>query len=161
MRSMSPTSSGAAPACGLASVAIALGSNLGDRGRNLRQAIEALRGVVDVVRISRVHETGPVDAPAGSPRFLNAVLIGHTRLAPEALLDALLLIEKQLGRHRPAPRNAPRTIDLDLILHSANVRRRRELTLPHPRYLEREFVMAPLRELGLPWRDPRTGAALR
>lgn len=159
MRSMSPTSDAAQPH-GLASVAIALGSNLGDRGRNLRRAIQALRGVVDVVRISRIRETDPVGAPAASPRFLNAVVIGHTRLAPEALLGALLSIEKQLGRRRPAPRNAPRTIDLDLILHSANLRQSRELTLPHPRYLEREFVMTPLRELGLPWRDPRTGTAL-
>lgn len=157
---MSPTSDAAQPH-GLASVVIALGSNLGDRGRNLRRAIQALRGAVDVVRISRIRETDPVGAPAGSPRFLNAVVIGQTRLAPEALLGALLSIEKQLGRRRPAPRNAPRTIDVDLILHSANLRRSRELTLPHPRYLEREFVMTPLRELGLPWRDPRTGAALK
>lgn len=163
MRSTSPTNSGAAVDAqrrGLSSVAVALGSNLGNRGRNLRRAIEALRAVMDVVRVSRIRETDPVDAPAGSPRFLNAVVVGHTTLAPEALLKALLSIEKQLGRRRPAPRNAPRTIDLDLILHSANLRCSRDLRLPHPRYLDREFVMGPLRELHLPWRDPRTGVAL-
>jgi 2-amino-4-hydroxy-6-hydroxymethyldihydropteridine diphosphokinase len=127
-------------------VAIALGSNLGDRARNLRAAIDALDGVVRVVRISRIRETEPVGAPPGSPPFLNMAVSGHTSLSPEALLDALLAIEKHLGRRRGV-RNAPRTIDLDLIFHSANVRRTPRLTLPHPRYRQREFVMEPLREV--------------
>jgi 2-amino-4-hydroxy-6-hydroxymethyldihydropteridine diphosphokinase len=128
------------------SVAIALGSNLGDRARSLRAAIEALRDVVRVVRISRVRETEPVDAPPRSPKFLNMAIAGYTSLSPEALLDALLEIETRLGRRRGI-RNAPRTIDLDLIFHSANVRRTRKLTLPHPRYRERAFVLEPLREV--------------
>jgi 2-amino-4-hydroxy-6-hydroxymethyldihydropteridine diphosphokinase len=127
-------------------IAIALGSNLGDRARNLRAAIDALRGVVRVVRISRVRETDPVDAPPGSPKFLNMAIAGYTSLSPEALLDALLDIERRLGRRRGI-RNAPRTIDLDLIFHSANVRRTPKLTLPHPRYRERTFVLEPLREV--------------
>jgi 2-amino-4-hydroxy-6-hydroxymethyldihydropteridine diphosphokinase len=131
-------------------VIIALGSNLGDRAYTLRRAIHELRGVVDVVRVSSFIETEPVDAPAGSPRFLNAVVAGVTHLPPQPLLDALLAIEARLGRRRPAPRNAPRVIDLDLILHSAHRLRTRTLTLPHPRYQEREFVMIPLRELRLP-----------
>jgi 2-amino-4-hydroxy-6-hydroxymethyldihydropteridine diphosphokinase len=141
------------------SVAIALGSNLGDRARNLRRAVDELRRLISLVRLSSVHETDPVDAPIGSPRFLNMVVAGHTRLTPEALLPALLEIEERLGRHR-RERNAPRTIDLDLILHSANVRWSRELTLPHPRYLERQFVMRPLAELHLGWSDPVTGRTL-
>jgi 2-amino-4-hydroxy-6-hydroxymethyldihydropteridine diphosphokinase len=145
---------------GIASVLIALGSNLGNRARNLRAAVDAMQGVVRVVRTSGVHETSPVDAPAGSPPFLNMVIAGWTTLSPESLLETLLAIELRFGRRRPAPRNAPRTIDLDLILHSANVRSGARLTLPHPRYLQREFVMAPLRELGLPWCDPRTGVEL-
>lgn len=139
---------------------ISLGSNLGNRARTLRAAVDALRRVVHLVRVSHAIETVPVDAPAGSPPFLNIVVAGWTRLEPETLLDVLLAIEQQLGRRRPAPRNAPRTIDLDLILHSANLRRSRRLTLPHPRYLDRDFVMRPLRELRLPWRDPRSGVAL-
>ena len=127
-------------------VAIALGSNLGDRGRNLRAAIDALGDVVRVVRVSRVRETEPVDAPAGSPPFLNMAVTGYTSLSPEALLDALLAIEKKLGRRRGV-RNAPRTIDLDLIFHSAHMRRTRRLTLPHPRYRDRPFVMEPLRDV--------------
>lgn len=141
------------------SVLIALGSNLGDRRRTLLRAIDELRRVITIVRVSSIHETDPVDASPGSPRFLNMVVAGHTTLTPEDLLARLLDIEQRLGRIRRA-RNAPRTIDLDLILHGANVRRTRELTLPHPRYREREFVMKPLRELRLGWRDPLTGAPL-
>ncbi len=138
---------------GLSSVLIALGSNLGDRGYYIRRAIRELGRVIDVVRVSSIIETEPVDAPAGSPPFLNAVVAGCTTLTPEALLGELQRIEQMLGRRRSV-RNAPRTIDLDLILHGANVRRTARLTLPHPRYLQRDFVLQPLRELDLRWRDP-------
>src|SRR6266498_2402936 len=96
------------------SVIVALGSNLGDRTYNLRRAIHELQRVIDVVRVSSFIETEPVDAPPGSPRFLNAVVAGSTHLAPQALLDELLAIESRLGRRRGV-RNAPRVIDLDLI----------------------------------------------
>ena len=135
---------------------IALGSNLGDRRVNLLRAVDALGGVMTVVRVSTIHESEPVDAPPGSPRFLNMVVAGFTSSTPEALLPRLHEIESRLGRVR-AGRNAPRTIDIDLILHSANASRSRALTLPHPRYRQREFVLAPLRELHLGWRDPITG----
>ncbi len=132
------------------SVLIALGSNLGDRLYNLRRAVFELQRVIGVVRLSRVRETKPVDAPRGSPDFLNMVVAGYTTLSPEELLAELMRIEQRLGRVRGV-RNAPRTIDLDLILHSANVRQSRELTVPHPRYKQREFVMKPFRELNLGW----------
>jgi len=127
------------------SVVIALGSNLGQRSYNLQRAIHELARVISVVRVSPIIETDPVDAPP--PKYLNAVVLGHTRLSPEELLDALQAIEKRLGRRRPAPRNAPRTIDLDLILHSANRRRTARLTLPHPRAHERAFVMDGVRSV--------------
>jgi 2-amino-4-hydroxy-6-hydroxymethyldihydropteridine diphosphokinase len=139
------------------SVAIALGSNLGNRQWYLRRATEELRGVISVVRVSPVIETEPVDAPP--PRFLNMVVVGHTTRTPEQLLEALEKIEFRLGRRRSV-RNAPRVIDLDLILYSARMQRTATLTLPHPRYLQREFVMKPLRALRLSWRDPGTGAPL-
>jgi 2-amino-4-hydroxy-6-hydroxymethyldihydropteridine diphosphokinase len=132
----------------LPTVVIALGSNLGNRLLYLRRAVAALGEVMRVVRASSVHETAPVDAPAGSPPFLNMVVAGYTRLAPLALLDELKRIEARLGRRRGV-RNAPRTIDLDLILYSARVMRTARLTIPHPRYRERSFVMEPLRELAL------------
>ena len=141
------------------SVVIALGSNLGDRRHNLMRAIDELRGVMNVVRVSSIHETEAVDAPAGSPQFLNMVIAGFTTLSPEELLAKLMQIEKRLGRVR-GTRNAPRSIDLDLIVHGANLRNTRELTLPHPRYRERGFVTNPLRELHLGWKDPLTGAPL-
>src|SRR5689334_8981252 len=103
----------------MVTVLIALGSNLGDRQYLLRRAIHELGRVVRIVRVSSVQETKPVDAPAGSPDFLNMVVAGYTRLAPEALLDAMQAIETRLGRRRPAVRNAPRTIDLDLITYDA------------------------------------------
>ena len=140
-----------------ASVLIALGSNLGDRALFLRRAIHQLRRVMHVVRVSTFIETDPVDAPP--PKYLNAVVAGYTDLAPLALLDALHEIESRLGRRRTT-RNAPRVIDLDLILHSANLIRTRTLTVPHPRYRERQFVLDPLRELNLRWRDPAKGTDL-
>ncbi len=131
----------------MTTVVIALGSNLGDRRYNLLRAIHELRLAVRVVRISSIHETAPVDAPKGSPPFLNAVLVGYTRLEPLALLDELLAIEQRLGRIRRGIRNEPRVIDLDLILHGATRMHTPRLTLPHPRAQQREFVMAPLREI--------------
>ena len=140
------------------SVLIALGTNLGDRLLNLRHAIDALAPYVRVVRMSTVIETDAVDAPRGSPRFLNMVIAGHTSLSPDALLDRLLEIETSLGRRRTSVRNAPRIIDLDLILHSAHRVRTSKLTLPHPRFRGREFVMRPVRELGLGWAALEPGA---
>ena len=141
------------------SVLVALGSNLGDRAMSLRRAIGELRNVISVVRVSPFVDTEPVGAPPESPDFLNAVVAGYTDLDPETLLNALLAIETRLGRRRTI-RNAPRIIDLDLILHSAHLVRTHALTLPHPRYLGREFVRAPLRALGLGWCDPSTGESL-
>jgi 2-amino-4-hydroxy-6-hydroxymethyldihydropteridine pyrophosphokinase len=154
--STSATSSG-----GLApvSVLIALGSNLGDRRWLLRRAIQELRGEIDVVRVSSFIETDPVDAPTGSPRFMNAVVAGCTRRPSQSLLQALLAIETRMGRRRTI-RNAPRFIDLDLILYSGETLRSGGLLLPHPRYLQRDFVLGPIRELGLAWRDPVTGTWL-
>src|SRR5258706_2223293 len=94
-----------------------------------------------------------------TPNELNVVVAGYPDLSPAAILDPLNQIEPRLGRHRTT-RNAPRVIDLDLILHSANLMRTRTLTLPHPRYLGREFVLGPIRELGLGWRDPTTGVRI-
>src|SRR5689334_12129395 len=144
-----PTTSTSARSNVPASVLIALGSNLGDRALFLRRAIYELQRVIHVVRVSSFIETDPVDAPP--PKYLNAVIAGYTDLSPTALLDALHAIEARLGRRR-STRNAPRVIDLDLILHSANRIRTRTLTVPHPRYREREFVLAPMRELRLGWR---------
>lgn len=125
------------------SVIIALGSNLGDRAYHLRRAIDALP--IRVVRISTFIETEPVDAPP--PMFLNAVVIGYTSMGPHTLMNALLALEKRLGRARRGTRNEPRIIDLDLIAYGATRMRTPALTLPHPRAHAREFVTRPLLQL--------------
>ncbi|MBI4265185.1 MAG: 2-amino-4-hydroxy-6-hydroxymethyldihydropteridine diphosphokinase [Acidobacteria bacterium] len=147
-------------------VAIALGSNLGDRERCLRDALTALAGPMADLRHSTFYETDPVGLPAEAlrakagvgpqPRFLNAAAIGQTTLSPRALLAALLETERQFHRTRPYP-GAPRTLDLDLILYGDTVIDDPDLLVPHPRFRERRFVLAPLAEIAADWIDPVTG----
>jgi len=128
-------------------VVVALGSNLGDRRYNVLRAIDALGEVMRVVRVSAIVETAALDAPAGSPPFLNAVVTGYTSMDPLAMMNALLAMETRLGRAPRRTRNEPRVIDLDLILHGATRMRSHALTLPHPRAVAREFVMGPMRQV--------------
>lgn len=136
-------------------VAIALGSNLGDREEYLRNAIAALTPTVGNIRVSSFHETAPVGV-GPQPTFLNAAAVGESALSARDLLRALLAIEQRYGRERPFP-GAARTLDLDLILYGDAVMQSPELTLPHPRFRERRFVLAPLAEIAPDWRDPVTG----
>jgi len=136
-------------------VAIALGSNLGDREHYLRDALAALHPVIGRLRVSSFHDTAPVGVGA-QPTFLNAVAVGETSLSPQALLDVLLGIEQRFGRERPYP-GAPRTLDLDLILYGSEVVQTPTLVVPHPRFRERRFVLEPLAEIAADWRDPVTG----
>lgn len=140
-------------------VLIGLGSNLGDRRHNLRRSTDRLAEIVRIVRISSLYETEPVDAPPGSPPFLNLVVLALTNLSARKLLAGLLRIENELGRRRRA-RNEPRIIDLDLILYETEIIDGQTLKLPHPRFRERNFVLEPLRELRLPWNDPISGRPL-
>ncbi len=102
-----------------------------------------------MVAVSSLRETDPVGF-AEQPRFLNAAAALETTLAPRALLDLLLAVERELGRTRAGPRFGPRTIDLDLLLHGSAVVCEPGLTVPHPRLHERRFALEPLAEL-----DPR------
>lgn len=99
-----------------------------------------------IVRVSSIYETAPVDAPAGSPPFLNMTVVGYTRLGAAEFLRAIHQIEYRMGRIRRRVRNEPRIIDLDLIVFGANRIRSRALTIPHPRAHRRAFVLDPLRE---------------
>jgi len=136
-------------------VAIALGSNLGARDRYLREAAARLGGVVAGLRLSSFHETAPVGV-GEQPAYLNAAAVGNTALSARALLAELLAIERALGRARPYW-GAPRTIDLDLVLYGGEVIEEPGLVVPHPRFRERRFVLAPLAEVAREWVDPVTG----
>lgn len=130
------------------SVYVALGSNLGDRVAQLRGAITQLQAAPQFVLHcqSSFYETAPVGGPAGQGAYLNAVVGGTTTLSPDAFLALLLTIEQRLGRVRSVP-NAPRTLDLDLLLYGDLVRPAPDPIVPHPRMHERRFVLEPLVEI--------------
>jgi 2-amino-4-hydroxy-6-hydroxymethyldihydropteridine diphosphokinase len=135
---------------------VALGSNLGDRRQSLVAGLDGLRGAgLEPVARSSVWETEPVDAP-GSRWFWNMVVELRTELGPFELLERLLAIERAAGRTR-AERNAPRTLDLDLLLLGQLVVSHPRLTLPHPRMWQRRFVLAPLCEIAPGVIRPDTG----
>jgi len=139
-------------------VAVALGSNLGDRHEHMRWACERLGRLLTGVRTSSVIETPPFEVPdpdAQGP-YLNAALTGATTLSAERLLAELQALEAARGRAR-THRNAARTLDLDLILFGDAVLDQPALTVPHPRFRERAFVLAPLAEVAGDWIDPVTG----
>lgn len=140
-------------------VAVALGSNLGDRAAHLAFAVERLSGLFDDVRISRFIDTEPEDVPDPQPTYLNGALTGLTTLPPRALLDELLAIERARNRRRPH-RHAARTLDLDLILYGDVVVDEPGLRVPHPHFRERRFVLAPLADVAGAWVDPVTGLTI-
>ena len=140
-------------------VAIALGTNLGDRHAHLAFAVAGLSRILEDLRVSRPVETLPEGVPDLQPPFLNAALVGTTTLEPRQLLDALLAIERQRGRERPY-RFAARTLDLDLILYGDRIVREPGLEVPHPRFRERRFVLAPLVEIAGDWLDPVSGSTI-
>jgi len=125
---------------------IGLGANLGDAQATLRTVLEQLRHTTGIRHCvaSHFYRTAPVDATG--PDYINAVAALDTTLAPLDLLDVLQALENQHGRQRPY-QNAPRTLDLDLLLYGNTTLDTARLTLPHPRMLERTFVTVPLREL--------------
>ena len=127
---------------------LALGGNLGNRERTLDEAVLRLRAVpgLSVLAVSAYYETAPVGGPADAGAYLNAVLEAETILSPERLLAVLLGIEQQLGRVRSEP-NAPRTVDLDILLYGELIRTSPDPILPHPRMHQRRFVLEPLSEL--------------
>jgi len=139
----------------LVKCAVALGSNLGDRVAHLDFGVSKLRHVLRNLKVSRYYDTAPVKVPGPQPLFLNAAAVGHTSATARQLLDALLAIERERGRERPHA-NAPRTLDLDLILFGDAVIDDDGLVVPHPRFRERRFVLEPLTEIAPGLVDPVT-----
>ncbi len=127
---------------------IALGSNIGDRAYHLEQAVQSLllQTGISHVKISKIYETEPVGGPSGQGKYFNAAAEVETSLDPHLFLQALLQVEKKLGRVR-TEMNAPRTIDLDLLFFSDQVINEPGLTVPHPRIHDRWFVLKPLCDL--------------
>lgn len=139
-------------------IAIALGSNLGDRLSYLHRAVDSLKQLLDGLVVSKFIETSPVGVRP-QPAFLNGAVIGSSQDDPSRLLKRLLAIESQSGRTRPAA-GSPRTLDLDLILVGSMVVVQSNLELPHPRFRERLFVLAPLAEIAPTLVDPITGCSI-
>lgn len=126
-------------------VVIALGSNLGDRKAKLDDAVDQLRKIITITKVSTFIETDPVGGP-DQPNYLNAVVIGESDLEPADLLAKMLAIENEAGRTREV-RWGARTLDLDLIVAGDTVMDTEFLTLPHPRAHERRFVLDPWLEV--------------
>ena len=130
----------------MATVYLGLGSNLGKREDNIQRAIEALKGLgLDIKKCSSLVETEPMGGPPQG-KFLNLVLKGNVDIPPENLLSHLQTIEKNLGRIKTVV-NGPRTIDIDILLYDQLEMNTPQLTIPHPRMLDRNFVMEPLEEI--------------
>jgi len=135
----------------MSTVYLSLGSNLGDREKNIARAIAMLRERgVRVKRESSLYETEPIDV-RGAGWFLNGAIEAETELTPAELMQMLLDIERALGRERkrqaaPGPKES-RTMDLDILLFNADVVRQPGIEIPHPRMAERKFVLAPLAEI--------------
>lgn len=137
---------------------LSLGSNAGDRLANLQGAINAFADTpeVNIVAVSSVYETTPVDAPDGSPEFLNAVLLADSTLSVSVLLDRAMAVEDAYGRERSEP-NGPRTLDVDLIVVGDRIADSDELKLPHPRAHLRAFVLVPWHEIDVHAQLPGRG----
>lgn len=136
---------------------MALGANLGDAKTSVQNAIDRLRQLpqTHLMKCSSLYRTAPHDAQG--PDFINAVVLLQTQLEPVALLHALQALEQQQGRERPY-KNAPRTLDLDVIFYGNLQMTSTELTLPHPRWHERAFVLYPLAEV---WPERVSAAQLQ
>ena len=142
-------------------IAVALGSNLGPRREHLQYAADRLGLILAGAVVSDFIDTAPHGAAdAGQPRYLNGAVVGCSSLEPVALLAQLQAIEDARGRTRPF-RAAPRTLDLDLILAGSLVVSTPGLTVPHPRFRERRFVLEPLAAVAPDLIDPVTGLSVQ
>jgi 2-amino-4-hydroxy-6-hydroxymethyldihydropteridine diphosphokinase len=131
-------------------VGIALGSNLGDRIRNIQAAVERLREIAvadEPVLCAQVYQTEPMLCPPGSPDFYNSTIEISFSGRPSELLELTQAFEKNLGRSPAVIRNSPRVIDIDLLYFGDEMIDTEDLVLPHPRIAERRFVLQPLADI--------------
>ncbi|HOK79765.1 MAG TPA: 2-amino-4-hydroxy-6-hydroxymethyldihydropteridine diphosphokinase [bacterium] len=144
----------------MAEVFIALGSNLGDRKRNILNAVEKIKEKVKIIRISSIYRTQPQEGVAGK-WFLNGVLNGQTHLSPEQLLRFLQSIEENMGRPKNHKKNLARTIDLDILFYDNCIIKKRHLRIPHPGISTRDFVLKGLLEIAPDLEHPETKTTIR
>jgi 2-amino-4-hydroxy-6-hydroxymethyldihydropteridine diphosphokinase len=141
-------------------VYLGLGSNVGEREQNLQAAVDRLYSAeLRITRVSSVYETEP-QGMRNQRWFLNLVAAAETGLFPRQLLGRIVKIERELGRRRMIE-NGPRTIDIDILFFGNAVVQTGELTIPHPRFAERRFVLAPMAELAPDLRDPVSRRTIR
>lgn len=128
---------------------LGLGSNLGDKRKNINNAIRRINALKGsrVLACSRLILSKPVGGIKGQPDYLNGAVKIRTTLTPEELLSGLKKIERELGRPKEHRRFGPRVIDLDILFYGSKVINRKNLVIPHPRLFEREFVMRPLAQI--------------
>lgn len=142
----------------MATVYLGLGSNLGEREANIASALKMLGQEARIVKVSSLHETEPV-GHKDQPWFLNCVCSVETDLSPQALLKLAKTIENTLGR-KPTHRFGPRLIDIDILFYDDLVLDSPDLTIPHPRLMERAFVLLPLTEIAPELVHPLLGATI-
>jgi 2-amino-4-hydroxy-6-hydroxymethyldihydropteridine diphosphokinase len=141
-------------------VYLGLGSNVGEREQTLQAAVDRLQSVdLRITRLSSVYETEP-QGLRDQRWFLNLVAEAETDLFPRQLLGRIVKIERELGRRRTIE-NGPRTIDIDILFFGNAIVKTGKLTIPHPRFAERRFVLAPMVELAPELRDPVTRQTMR
>lgn len=143
----------------MATVYLGLGANLGDRLKNLKDALTLLANRMCIEQVSSVYETQPQGYTA-QPMFLNAAVRATTALPAEKLLKYIKSIEKKMGRV-PSFRNAPRPVDIDILFYDRQTINIKELTVPHPRMKERSFVLVPLAEIAPDMADPESGLTVQ
>ena len=138
---------------------IGIGSNVGDRVENLRQALEHLDGIMSLERLSATYETAPRYV-LDQPPFLNMAVGGDTPLEPLLLLEQLKKFEIDIGRVPTEERYGPRAIDLDILFYGSDVVNEPGLSIPHPLMAEREFVLRPLADIAPNFRHPVMGRSV-
>ena len=138
---------------------IGIGSNVGDRVENLRQALEHLDGIMSLERLSATYETAPRYV-LDQPPFLNMAVGGDTPLEPLLLLEKLKKFEVDIGRVPTEERYGPRAIDLDILFYGSDVVNEPGLSIPHPLMAEREFVLRPLADIAPNFRHPVMGCSV-
>ncbi len=142
----------------MAEVYLGLGSNLGERQYNIRKAISLLKRQCAIEKISSFYETEPVGF-LGQRWFVNCVIKAHTRLAPESMLEGIKSIEKTLGK-KAVRKNGPRRIDIDILLYNGRKIKSNAITIPHPRFHKRAFVLVPFSEIAPRARHPVLGKTI-